>query len=34
VLGQRLDIWVAGVVAAGAGGAFALLWRRRPAAAG
>jgi prolipoprotein diacylglyceryl transferase len=34
VLGQRLDIWVAGLVAAGAGGAFAVLWTRRPAAAG
>jgi prolipoprotein diacylglyceryl transferase len=31
VLGQRLDIWVAGLVAIVAGGAFAVLWARRPA---
>jgi prolipoprotein diacylglyceryl transferase len=31
VLGQRVDIWVAGVAAAAAGAAFAVLWRRRAA---
>jgi prolipoprotein diacylglyceryl transferase len=33
VLGQRIDVWVAGIVAIVAGGAFAVLWRRRPVVA-
>ena len=32
VFGQRVDIWVAGLVALAAGSAFAVLWTRRTAA--